>query len=179
MAHGWESPRGRVLARVGLGALSWVIPADLVDEAVGDGLAWEMRLRSLPPRLGVYFVLACALLSGDPYGEVILEITRGVKRALAAAGRAVPATTALSAVRRRAGEKPLESVFRRVCSALSPGRAAWSHLGPLLVVAVDGTTVDVADSAADAAAFGRPGSRKGAAGPALRLAVLVACGTRG
>jgi hypothetical protein len=32
-------------------------------------------------------------------------------------------------------------VFRRVCSALSPGRAAWSHLGGLLLVAVDGTTV--------------------------------------
>jgi len=179
MRHGWGAPRGRVLARIGLGAVSWVIPAGLVDEAVGDGLAREVRLRSLPSRLGVYFVLACALLSGDSYGEVILEVTKGVKRALAAAGWAVPATTALTAVRRRVGERPLESVFRRVCSALSPGRSPWSHLGPLLVVAVDGTTVDVADSAANAAAFGRPGSRKRAAGPALRLAVLIACGTRG
>src|SRR5690242_9768601 len=178
MAHGWESPRGRVLARVGLGAVSWVIPAGLVDEAVGDGLAWEMRLRSLPARLGVYFVLGCALLSGDGYGEVILEVTKGVKRALAAAGWAAPATTALTGGRRR-GERPLESVFRRVCSALSPGGAPWSHLGPLLVVAVDGTTVDAADSAANAAAFGRPGSRRRAAAPALRLAVLIACGTRG
>jgi hypothetical protein len=179
MLHGWGSPRGRVLARAGLGVLSWVIPADLADEAVGDGLAQEVRLRSLPARLGVYFVLGCALLSGDSYGEVILEITKGVKRALAAAGWAAPASTALTAVRRRVGEKPLESVFRRVCSALSPGRAPWSHLGPLLVVAVDGTTVAAADSAANAAAFGRPGSRKGTAGPALRLAVLIACGTRG
>jgi Insertion element 4 transposase N-terminal/Transposase DDE domain len=179
MRHGWGSPRGRVLARIGLGAVSWAIPADLVDEAVGDGLAWEMRLRSLPSRLGVYFVLACALLSGDSYGEVVLEVTKGVKRALAAAGWAAPATTALTGVRRRVGERPLESVFRRLCSALSPGRAPWSHLGPLLVVAVDGTTVDAADSAANAAAFGRPGSRKRAAGPALRLAVLIACGTRG
>ena len=179
MRHGWGAPRGRVLARIGLGAVSWVIPAGLVDEAVGDGLAREVRLRSLPSRLGVYFVLACALLSGDSYGEVILEVTKGVKRALAAAGWAAPATTALTAVRRRVGERPLESVFRRVCSALSPGRSPWSHLGPLLVVAVDGTTVDVADSAANAAAFGRPGARKRAAGPALRLAVLIACGTRG
>jgi hypothetical protein len=179
MPRGWESARGRVLARAGLGVVSWVIPPDLVDEAVGDGPAREVRLRSLPSRLGVYFVLACALLSGDGYGEVILEVTRGVKRALDAAGWAAPATTALTAVRRRVGEKPLELVFRRVCSALSPGRALWSHLGPLLVVAVDGTTVDAWDSAANAAAFGRPGSRKQAARPALRLAVLIACGTRG
>jgi len=179
MPHGWGSARGRVLARAGLGILSWVIPPDVVDEAVGDGLAWEMRLRSLPSRLGVYFVLACALLSGDPYPQVIRQVTRGVKQALAAAGWQAPATTALTGVRRRVGERPLESVFRRVCSALSPGRAAWSHLGGLLLVAVDGTTVGVADSAASAAAFGRPGSARQAASPAMRLVTLMACGTRG
>jgi hypothetical protein len=168
-----------VLARAGLGIVSWVIPPGLVDEAVGDGLAWEMRVRSLPSRLGVYFVLGCALCSGDAYGEVMRKITRGMGKALAAAGWAVPASTALTGVRRRVGERPLESVFRRVCSALSPGRAAWSHLGPLLLVAVDGTTIDACDSPANAAAFGRPGSVKKAASPALRLAVLIACGTRG
>jgi hypothetical protein len=180
MAHGWSSARGRVLARAGLGVLSWVIPAGLVDEAVGDGLAWEMRLRSLPSRLGVYFVLACALLSAKPYPHVIRQVTGGLERALEAAGWAVPATTALTAVRRRVGERPLESVFRRLCSALSPGRAPWSHLGGLLVVAVDGTTVGVADTPENAAAFGRPGTAGGKpAGPAMRLAVLLACGTRG
>ena len=118
----------------------------------------------------------------------------------------MPATTALTGVRRRVGEKPLESVFRRLCSALSPGRAPWSHLGGLLVVAVDGTTVSTCDSPPNAAAFGRPGAcrkprrparggqgRDGtardtggdgagpgeAANPALRLVTLVACGTRG
>ncbi len=66
-----------------------------------------------------------------------------------------------------------------MCSALSPGRAPWSHLGGLLLVAVDGTTVSVCDSPQNTAAFGRPGGGKQAAGPALRLAVLIACGTRG
>jgi Insertion element 4 transposase N-terminal/Transposase DDE domain len=179
MPHGWGSPRGRVLSRAGLGVLTWVIPRGLVDEAVGDGLAWEMRLRSLPSRLGVYFVLGCALLSGDRYGEVMRKVTEGLERALAAVGWQVPASTALTAVRRRVGERPLESVFRRVCSALSPGRAAWSHLGGLLLVAVDGTTVDVADSAANAAAFGRGGGAGPAGSPAMRLVTLMACGTRG
>jgi hypothetical protein len=169
-----------VLARVGLGILSWVIPPDLVDEAVGDGLAREVRLRSLPSRLGVYFVLGCALLSGDRYGEVMRKVTGGLERALAAVGWQVPTTTALTGVRRRVGEKPLESVFARLCSALSPGRAPWSHLGGLLLVAVDGTTIGVADSAGNAAAFGRPGAAGGqASSPAMRLVTLMACGTRG
>ena len=157
---GWLSPRGRILSRAGIGVLSWFIPPGLVDDAVGDGLAWEMRLRSLPARLGVYFVLGCALLSAEPYGEVMRQVIAGLEGALAAVGWRVPASTALARARARIGEKPLEAVFRRVCSALSPGRAAWSHLGGLLVVAVDGTTISAADSPANAAAFGRPGTGK-------------------
>jgi len=195
MSWGWGSPRGQILARAGIGVLSWVIPPDLVDDAVGDGLAWEMRLRSLPARLTVYFVLGCCLFSVKPYLDVIREVTAGLQATLAAAGWEPPATTALARARARVGEKPLESVFRRLCSALSPGRSPWSHLGGLLVVAVDGTTISAHDSPANAAAFGRPGTGKkrrpaangqagtgpqqaAAAAPQLRLVTLLACGTR-
>src|SRR5215510_12940473 len=109
MSWGWLSARGRVLSRAGIGVLSWVIPPGLVDEAVGDGLAWEMRLRALPSRPGVYFMLGCALLSAKPYPEVIRQVTAGLERAPAAVGWRAPATTALTGVRRRVGEKPLES----------------------------------------------------------------------
>jgi Insertion element 4 transposase N-terminal/Transposase DDE domain len=182
MGWGWLSPRGRVLSRAGAGVLSWFIPADLVDEAVGDGLAWEMRLRSLPARLTVYFVLGCALLPDKPYAEVMRRVTAGLRGALAAAGWAVPATTALSSARARLGEKPLESLFRRLCPALSPGRSPWSHAGGLLVVAWDGTTVAAYPSPGNAAAFGRPGTgaeQGRAVNPQLRLVALLACGTRG
>src|ERR1700733_2036183 len=133
MSWGWSSRRGRVLSRAGIGVLGWVIGPDLVDEAVGDGLAWEMRLRALPSRLGVYFVLGLCLFSDLPYGEGL-----------------------------RAG--------------------AW-----------EGPTVPPEASAANPAAFGKPGARQRrrapgagagdgqAAGacPQLRLVTLVACGTRG
>jgi hypothetical protein len=193
MSWGWSSCRGRVLSRAGIGVLGWVIGPDLVDEAVGDGLAWEMRLRALPARLGVYFVLGLCLFSGWPYGQVLRELTCGLETVLAAAGWQVPATTALSRARRRIGEAPLESLFRRVCSALSPGRSPWSHVCGLLAVAWDGTTVAAEASTANTAAFGKPGARQrrpapgpgedqtAAAGacPQLRLVTLVACGTRG
>jgi Insertion element 4 transposase N-terminal/Transposase DDE domain len=202
MSWGWSSPRGRVLSLAGIGVLTWVIPPDLVDEAVGDGLAWEMRLRALPARLGVYFVLGCCLLSAKPYGEVMRQVTAGLEAALAAAGWRVPTATALARARARIGEKPLESLFRRLCSALSPVRSDWSHLGGLLVVAVDGTTVSAYGSPQNTAAFGKPGTgkkrrrpvagqpgqpgqeegREGEPGlgayPQLRLVTLAACGTR-
>src|SRR6202045_2080947 len=86
MSWGWSSRRGRVLSRAGIGVLGWVIGPDLVDEAVGDGLAWEMRLRALPSRLGVYFVLGLCLFSDLPYGEVVRLLVEGLERPLAAAG---------------------------------------------------------------------------------------------
>jgi hypothetical protein len=197
MSWGWSSLRGRLLSRVGIGVLTWVVPPDLVDEAVGDGLAWEMRLRALPARLGVYFVLGLCLFSQLPYGQVLRELTSGLETVLATAGWQAPATTALTAARRRIGEKPLESLFRRLCSALSPGRSPWSHICGLLAVAWDGTTMAAEASTENTAAFGKPGvpgrrpPRNGAGGdegvaaagddagcPQLRLVTLVACGTR-
>jgi transposase IS4-like protein/DDE family transposase len=191
MSWGWLSPRGRILSRAGLGVLGWVIPPDLVDEAVGDGLAWEMRLRLLPARLGVYFVLGLCLFSHLPYGQVLRELTTGLDTALAAAGWRVPSATALTGVRRRVGEKPLESLFRRLCPAPPPGRAEWSHICGLLAVAWDGTTAAAQDSPENTAAFGKPGAvsrrpakdnqdeqQAAAAYPQLRLVTLIACGTR-
>ncbi len=188
MCRGWSSLRGRVLSRAGIGVLTWVVTPELVDEAVRDGLAREVRLRSLPSRLGVYFVLGLCLFSDLPYGQVLRELTSGLEAALAGAGWRLPASTALTGVRRRVGERPLESLFRRLCSALSPGRSPWSHICGLLAVAWDGTTIDACDSPANAAAFGKPGTsgkrragqqQAAAACPQLRLVTLVACGTRG
>ena len=169
--------------------LTFVVPPDLVDEAVGDGLAWEMRLRALPVRLGVYFVLGLCLFSAKPYLDVIREVTAGLQAGLAAAGWQTPAATALTRARARIGETPLRSLLRRLCSALSPGRSPWSHIGGLLAVAVDGTTISTYDSPQNAAAFGRPAApRRGpvpvagpgkSANPQLRLVTLIACGTRG
>jgi len=185
MPSGWLSARGRILAGAGIGILSWVITPALVDEAVGDGLAREMRLRALPSRVGAYFVLGLCLFSGEPYAEVMRLLVGGLEGPLAAAGWRVPVSRALTGARRRVGEKPLESLFAKVAGAVSPGRAAWSHVGGLLVTAWDGTCVQVADSAVNRAAFGRAGGTGGAGPsgrhgtyPQARVLALVACGTR-
>jgi hypothetical protein len=192
MPHGWLSSRGRVLAGAGIGILTWVIPAALVDEAVDDGLAWEMRLRAVPTRLGVYFILGLCLFSGDPYTEVMRKLVQGLEKPLNAAGWQAPVSKALTEARRRAGEKPLKALFWKLAGAVSPGTAPWSHLGGLLVTALDGTAATVADSTENAAWFGRansgkrkkdkdaaePGDGRASVYPQARLVTLVACGTR-
>jgi hypothetical protein len=183
--------RGRVLAGIGAGVLGrWITPG-LVDEVLAEaraGLAGRLaageelrqqRFRALPARLGVYFVLGLCLFSGLPYGDVLRELAGGLAGALRAAGWQVPAATALTRARRRLGEEPLELLFTRLCGALWPGAAPWSHVCGLLAVAWDGTTVKADASGANIAAFGRPRSNKTGHYPQVRLVTLVACGTRG
>jgi hypothetical protein len=176
MPWGWSSARGRILSGGWLGALTYAIPPDLADEAVGDGLAWEMRLRSLPARLTLYFTLGLCLFGASPYREVIRQVTAGLGERLAAAGWLAPATTSLSAGRARLGEAPLRSLFRALRSPLTAGASPWSHVCGLLAVAVDGTTLAVRDTPANRAALGPPPGTADV--PRLRLAALVAVGAR-
>jgi len=185
----WSSTVGRVVAGIRAGVLArWITP-ELADEvaaqarAVLDGQVLAaggkprgQRFRALPPRLGVYFVLGLCLFSDMPYRAVLKELSSGLAAALRAAGWQVPASTALTGLRRRLGEKPFELLFARLCSALSPGRAPWSHVCGLLAVAWDGTTVKADASAANIAAFGARG--KNGHYPQIRLVTLIACGTR-
>jgi transposase IS4-like protein/DDE family transposase len=175
------SPRGRVLSGAWIGVLTRFVPPGLVDEALaGTAPAVRaQRVRALPGRVVVYFVLGLCLYSHLSYGQVLREITCGLERRLAAAGWRVPATTTLTAARRRAGPAPLEALFRRVCSALTPAARPWSHVCGLLAVAWDGTTVATAASEANIAAFGQVKGSRGGHFAHQRLVALIACGTRG
>jgi hypothetical protein len=176
--------RGKVLAGVRIGVPArWITPG-LVDEVLAEagrgGVPGGRRFRALPGRLGVYFVLGLCLHAGKPYREVLKDLTAGLGGVLAAAGWQVPASTALTKLRRRLGEKPFELLLGRLRGALSPGKAPWSHICGLLAVAWDGTTVKAPASAANIAAFGcLRGSEGGGHYPLVRLVALIACGSRG
>ncbi len=43
-----------------LGELTWQVPFELADGVLEEAGARERRLRDLPSRAGIYFVLACA-----------------------------------------------------------------------------------------------------------------------
>ena len=55
----------------------------------------------------------------------------------------------------------------------------WAHVAGLRLVAFDGLTVDVPDTAANATAFGRPGGgARAGAFPQVRVVALAECGSR-
>jgi hypothetical protein len=161
-----------------LGVLTAQIGPALVDEVVAAAGATQRRVRLLPARAVVYFVLALCLFSGADaagpagYRSVARWLTTGLRQ-LPNALR-VPSSPALSRARQRLGAEPLRLLFDRLrgprATPATPGAFAFGRR----LVAWDSTGIDVPDTETNAAEFGRAG---GAGHPQLRLLALLECGT--
>ena len=93
----------------------------------------------------------------------------------------VPGAPALARARRPgAGPRPFELLFARLAGPLAgPGTPGATAFGRLLV-AIDGSTLEVPYSAANTDAFGSPPTGHGRGGyPQVRLVTMFGCGTRG
>ena len=97
-----------------LGELTRVVPFELVDAVVADHRAGQRRLRLLPSRVGVYFVLALCLFPGAGYLGVWAKLTA----ALDGLGLAVPSSRALRDLRRRLGPGPFRALFEVLAGPL-------------------------------------------------------------
>src|ERR1700719_1542077 len=74
---------------------------------------------------------------------------------------AVPSKAAIFKARQRLGPEPLELLFGAVCQPLATKRTRGAFYRGLRLMSLDGTTLDVADTAENVAAFVRPGSARG------------------
>jgi hypothetical protein len=126
-------------------------------------------------------VLAMCLFSGQGYEEVMRLLVGGLEWL----GRwrrvwSVPSTAAIAKARARLGAGPLRALFVSVVHPLATESTQGSWFRGLRVVAMDGTTLDLPDTAENDAHFGRPGSGRGegrGAFPQVRLVGLAECGT--
>jgi hypothetical protein len=155
-----------------LGELTQQVPFEMVDAVLEQTCRVQRRVRDLPSRVVVYLLLAGCLFAELGYSQVWHRLAAGLDGLPVAS----PAASALTQARRRLGPGPLRELFF-LLRGPSPQGARWRGL---LVVAIDGTTMTVADTAANLAVYSKHrGGRNGDSGyPMLRLLALVSCGTR-
>ena len=81
--------------------------------------------------------------------------------------------------RQRLGCAAMTRLFELVARPMASPQTESAFIGGLRVMAVDGTVMDVPDSAANARVFGYPGTKPGtkAAFPKVRLVLLIETGT--
>ena len=174
---GQVTPGGLLTDRIGIGVLTRLVPRDLVDEVLAETGRREKRSRLLPAHVVVYFVMAMAVFR-DGYEEVIRRLAGGL--AFMRAWRkdwAVPTTGAISQARERLGEAPLKALFERVATPLAAPGAPGAWLGSRRLMAIDGVKVDMPDTPANVAGFGRPGGVTRRPFPQVQVLGLGECGT--
>jgi hypothetical protein len=165
--------------RVALGDLTQVYPPDLVDVILTKTGAHQARMRLLPARLMVYFLLAKALFSPAPYREVLRTLAQTARCQEGWGSWHVPDKAAIFRARQRLGTEPLAELLAQVgpvATQATPG-AFWRRWR---LMVLDGTTVEVADTPANDQAWGRPTPTRGhgpSGYPQVRVMALIESGT--
>ena len=163
-----------VWQRLGLGVLAEYVPVAVIDEVLAGTGRVQQRIRRLPARVTVLFILGLTLFSGSGYRAVWRELLHS--GGLAAGP--VPSSTALTRARRRVGVAPLRELFDRLRGPRATQAAPGAFLAGLRLVAWDGTQLDVPASDVNDAVFVPARSRKGAAAfGKVRLLSLIEAGT--
>jgi hypothetical protein len=158
-----------------LGDLTRHLPVELVDAVVDDTRTVQRRVRRLPSRVGVYFVLALALFPSLGYLRVWDKLTAGLPE------RPRPSERALRELRRRLGPAPLKAVFEIVAGPLAQPKTPGVCYRRWRTVAFDGcSSIKAPDHERNRSWLGRIATASGWAGyPMLRLMALCETGTRG
>ena len=140
----------------------------------------QRRVRELPSRAGVYFVLALGMFPRLGYARVWAKLTAGLE-GLDGLEVARPSEKALRDLRRRLGPAPLKALFEVVAGPLAWPYAPGVAFGGLRTVAFDGcSSLHAPATGRNHAWLGRIRHPNGFAGyPALRLMTLAETGTRG
>lgn len=160
-----------------LGELTQIVPFEMVDAVLAESVgATQRRVRLLPSRVVVYFLLAMGLFPKLDYCGVWAKLTAG----LGWLASVTPSTAGLRGARRRVGTAPLRALFELLAGPLSWPRTPGVCWRGLRLIAIDGTSVAIPDSKANQAWTDktRTASHADAGYPLLRLVALVECGTR-
>lgn len=160
-----------------LGELTQYLPFELVDDVLEQTRTVQRRLRALPSRAGVYFVLALGMFPRLGYVRVWGKLTAG----LAGMNPPRPTEKALRDLRRRIGPAPLKALFEVVAGPLAWPQTPGVRFHGLRTVAFDGChSLKVPGTDRNRSWLGRIRYRMGFAGyPALQLMTLAETGTRG
>jgi hypothetical protein len=173
-------PEGsRLTDYISLGVIAKYIPRRDVDEVLAESGKQSQRQRDLPAHVMVYYVLALALYMRVSCEEVLrcllhafnflLEQDRPVH---------VASPSGLTKARERLGKQPLRLLHDRLVKPIATRLTQGAFYGGWKLVSLDGSTMEVPDTEANATYFGKPtGSGETRSCPQFRFVSVVENGT--
>ena len=153
-------PEGsRITDYISLGVITKTFPLQKVHAVLAATDKASQRERDLPAHVVVYYAIALGLYMQSSYREVLRCLLEGVQWLLdPAVTLKVAGNSGISQARTRLGWEPLRQLHDAMVQpiAVAATKGAWYR--GLHLVSIDGSTMEVADEAANDLAFGRPGA---------------------
>jgi hypothetical protein len=162
-----------------LGVIAKFFPPEEVREALHQTNRASLRERDLPAHVVVYYVIALALYMRSSSREVLRCLLEGVQWLLdPSATVKVAGKSGISQARSRLGTAPLKKLYETVVIPIAEKRTPGAWYRQWRLVSLDGSTLDVADTAENDRALGRPGASRGSSAyPKIRFVGLLENGT--
>lgn len=172
-------PGARLADYLSASLMARVVPPDVVHEVLNAHGRNSRRIRAFPAVAGVYYVMALSLYPEASYEAVFSAVSQGLAWEAGAPQPAGVSKVAISLLRSRIGAQPLNDLVARCCKPLAEQAVhPRAFYRGRRLVAIDGSTFELADDPLIEQAFGRPGARQGPAGyPQARCVVLGECAT--
>ena len=169
----------RITDYISLGVIARFFPAEKVHEVLKQTHRASIRERDLPAHVVIYYVIALALYMRSSYREVLRCLLEGVQWLLDPSAQVrVAGKSGISQARTRLGAAPVKKLYAAVVAPIAEKRTKGAWYRQWQLVSLDGSTLDVADTAENDAAFGRPGSSRGSSAfPKIRFVALLENGT--
>jgi hypothetical protein len=169
----------RITDYISLGVIAKFFPLEKVRGVLEETRRASVRERDLPAHVVVYYVIALALYMRSSYREVLRCLLEGVQWLLdPSAALKVAGKSGISQARSRLGVEPLKALYEAVVIPMAERRTKGAWYRNWRLVSLDGSTLDVADSAENEEVFGRPGASRGSSAfPKLRFVGLLENGT--
>lgn len=162
---------GRILDR--LAGLEKVITPTMIRQALLATNRVNQRACILTHEVMLWVVLAMGILTNLPIRQVFKHARR------LRMGEDAPHRSSLCVARQRLGIPPIRHLFQEVVRPLAKPDTPGAFYRGLRLMGIDGTVLNVPDTAANERAFGRPsgGDRGDGAFPQVRKLSLVELGT--
>jgi hypothetical protein len=159
-------------------AIQRIVPPAVITAVLTQEAALEQRVRKFTMLCVVWGLIAMNCYTHLDIGHVLRKLTQATRFLRNSDPDPTPTAGAFSYRRYQLGARPLVALFHTVCQPLATPATPGAWLCGLRLMAFDGTTEDVPDTPANAAAFGRhTGSRGDSAFPQVQGMYLVECGT--
>jgi hypothetical protein len=169
----------RITDYISLGVIAKFFPVEKIHEVLEQTKRASVRERDLPAHVVVYYVIALALYMRSSYREVLRCLLEGVQWLLDPSTHVkVAGKSGISQARRRLGVEPMKKLYSAIVAPIAEKHTRGAWYGPWRLVSLDGSTLDIADTAENEKAFGRPGASRGSSAfPKIRFVALLESGT--